>query len=200
MTNHIAICKVHNSQIVCLFCQFCRQSICYFKCRHLWLQVVCSYFWRVNQYAVFVFVWSFTTTVQEECYVSIFLSLSNMQLTSSCFRYHFAQCVFYILFVENNIYAYERSIVWSHTVVVQFQCFHSLFWHIFLSQHLSQFFCAVITIVEENHHVAIFDCSYRFTFAIYVYDRFNKFISNLIVVRFLYSSHSICRSFTYAIH
>ena len=93
--------------------------------------------------------------------------------------------------------ALERSIVRSHTVILQpWDGVHTCFRHILLSQYNSQLFGTVITIVEEDNYITFFDCSV----AVGIHNRFDEFICNTCIIRLLHSLNHIGSFLTYAVY
>jgi len=73
----------------------------------------------------------------------------------------------------------ERRIIRSHAIKLQARnSMHTLFRHILLSQHNSQFLGTVVTVVEEDNHITFFDGT------VYgrIIDRFDEFICNTFIV------------------
>ena len=68
VTYHVTVGIVHHNEIVLLSTDSFHQLVLHFVSTHFRLQVVSSYLWRRNEDTVFVVVWSFTTTVEEEGY------------------------------------------------------------------------------------------------------------------------------------
>ena len=88
----------------------------------------------------------------------ILLCLGDVQLRLAVVGQVFAQCVLYVLLVEENVHACERSVVRRHAVVLQTRDgVHALLRHILLGQYDSQLFSAVVAVVEEDHYIAFLD-------------------------------------------
>ena len=93
--------------------------------------------------------------------------------------------------------ALERSIVRSHTVILQPRDgVHTCFRHILLSQYNSQLFGTVITVIEEDNYITFFDCSV----AVGIHNRFDEFICNTCIIRLLHSLNHIGSFLTYAVY
>ena len=98
------------------------------------------------------------SAVKEECHVCILLCLCSVQLFLTLAREIFAECIFHILFREEDVYTLERCIVWSHAVVLQIlHGLHTLFGHILLGEHNGKFLSAVVAEVDEDNHIALFN-------------------------------------------
>ena len=123
----------------------------YFESTHFRLQVVSSHFGRRNKDTIFFVERSFTSTVEEECYVRIFFCFGDMKLAQAFGSKIFAQCVGYVFFVEQDMNALERCIIRSHTVILQPRNgMHASFRHILLSQYNSQLFGTVIPVFMKQ--------------------------------------------------
>ena len=136
VTYHITIGEVNNDEVVLVLVDSCHQLVLYFISRHLRLQVVGGYLWRRNQNTVLALERLLATTVEEEGDVSILLCLGSMQLLLALTREVFTKGVFDVLFGEQDVYTSERSVVWSHAIVLQSgDGLHALLLHILLSEH-----------------------------------------------------------------
>ena len=94
----------------------------------------------------------------------------------------------------------EAGIVRSHTEILQVRnSLHSSFRHILLSQNDCQFFRTVVTVVEEDNHVALFDSSHRLA-VFYVYDRFDEFVRYTFCIRFFHRNNHIFGRFACTVH
>ena len=193
MTYHVAVGEVYDDEIVFVFVDGGNQFVFHFIRAHLGFEVVGGYFGRSDQYAFFTFVRGFTTAVEEECDMCVFLGFGNMQLCFLVVGKIFAQCVFYILFVEKDMYAGERGIVRSHAIVLQpGDGVHVGFGDVVLCEGDSEFFRTVVPVVEEYHYVAFLYASVYLA----VYDRFDEFVGNPFVVRFLHGLYHVVGFFT----
>ena len=197
MTYHVTISKVHYDEIIFVLIDGSHQFVFYFESTHFRLQVVSSHFGRRNKDTIFFVERSFTSTVEEECYVRIFFCFSDMKLAQAFGSKIFAQCVGYVFFVEQDMNALERCIIRSHTVILQPRNgMHASFRHILLSQYNSQLFGTVVTVVEEDNYITFFDCSV----AVGIHNRFDEFICNTFVVRFLHCLNHISSFLTYTVY
>ena len=197
MANHVTVSKIHYNEIIFVLVDGSYQFIFYFKSAHFRLQVISSNFWRRNKDTFFFIERSFTSTVEKECYVSILFCFSDMKLAQAFGSKIFAQCVGHVFFVEQDMNAFERCIIRSHTVILQTRDgMHASFRHILLSQYDSQLFGTVITIVEEDHYITLFDCSV----AVSVYNRFDEFVCHAFVVRFLHCLNHISSFLAYTVY
>ena len=85
----------------------------------------------------------------------------------------FAQCVLYVLLVEENVYACERCVVRRHAVVLQAgDGVHALLRHILLGQYNGQLLSAVVAVVEEDHYIAFLDGAVESA----IYDGFDELV------------------------
>ena len=197
MTYHITIGIVHHDKVIFILVDGSHQFIFHFIGTHLRFQVVSCNFRRRNQDAVFVIIRSFTTTVKEECYVSIFLCFGNMKLFLSVSSQILAQRISHVFLIKQDMHTLERSIVRSHTVVLQSRyCVHACFRHILLGQNYSQLFGTIVTIVEEDHHVTFFDS----TVYTGIHNRFDKLVRYPFIIRFLHSLHHVGSFLTNAVY
>ena len=84
--------------------------------------------------------------------MGIFLSLSYVKLLLAVDRQVFGKSVGDILLVKENLDTFERIVIWSHAIILQIGYgVHSILG--VLCKNCSKLFRAVITIVEENHHM-----------------------------------------------
>ena len=190
MSHHIAVSIVHDNEVVFIFTDGGYQFIFHFIGTHLGFQVIGSYFGRRNQNTILFLERSFATAIKEESNMGVFLGFGNVQLGFMRFRQILAQCIMYILFVEKNMNTLERGIVRRHAIVLQTgNRVHTGLGHILLREHNRQLFGAIVTVIEENNHVALLDSPV----ASRVYDRFNKFVGYIGIIRFLHGLHHIIR-------
>ena len=197
MAYHITVGEVHYDEIIFVFVDSSHQFIFYFVSAHFRFQVVSSYFRRRNEDTVFLVKRSFTSTVEEERHVSILFRFSDMKLAHTLSRKILTQSVSHIFFVEQDMYTFERSVIRSHTVILQSRNgVHACFRHILLSQHNGQLFGTVVTIVEEDYHVTFFDCSVD----IGIYNRLDKFVRHTFIVRFLHCLNHIGCLLSFTVH
>ena len=119
----------------------------------------------------------------------IFLCFGNMKLLQTFGSEIFTQSIHYIFFIEQDMNAFKRSIIWSHTIILQPRnSMHTCFRHILLSQYYSQLFRTVITIIKEDNNIAFFNC----TIHIRINNRLYKFVSNTFIIRLLHCLNHIC--------
>ena len=195
MANHITISIVHDDEVELLRIDSLNQLVFHFVSAHFRLQVVSGDFRARNQDTFFIFVRSFATTVKEESHMSVLLRLGDMKLCFPVFSQVFSQCVLDVFLVEQDMDPFERSIVRSHAVILQTRDrVHTLFRHILLGQHDSQFFCTVVAVVEKDHDITFFDrtiyCS--------VVDRFDKLVGHAFIIRFLHGLNHVGSLFALA--
>ena len=197
MTYHVTISEVHYDEIIFVLVDGSHQFVFYFESAHFRLQVVSSHFGRRNKNTIFFVKRSFTSTIEEKCYVCILFCFSDMKLAQAFRSKIFAQCIRYIIFVKQDMNTLERSIVRSHTVILQARdSVHTGFRHILLSQYNSQLFGTVITVVEEDNHITFFDCSVT----VGIHNRFDEFICNTCIIRVLHGLNHIGSFLTYAVY
>jgi len=109
----------------------------------------------------------------------------------------FTQCILYILLIEEDMYTGERSIVRSHAVVLESgDCVHTSLGHILLSQDYGQLLGTVVTVVEEDYHVALLDSTINSG----IMDGFYKFVGHSFVVAFLHSLYHIGSLLAFTAH
>ena len=75
-------------------------------------------------------------------------------------------------------------------------CSHSFLWHILLSEHLSEFFRAIVTIVNEDNYIAFFDNSVYFA----VVDWLDKLVGYAFIITFLHSLHHVISLLSFALY
>ena len=197
MAYHIAVRIIHYDEIELLGIDSLNQFILYFVSAHLRFQVIRSNLRRRNKNTFFRIVRSFATAVEEECYVSILLRFGDMELSFTVGSQIFTQCILHVFLIEKDMYTLERSIVRSHTVVLQAgNSVHALFRHILLSQDDSQFLGTVVTIVEEDNHVTFLDS----TVAAGIYNRLDEFIGYTFIVRLLHGLNHIRRNLSLTVY
>ena len=136
VADHVTICVVQDNEIFLVAVDSFDKFLGNDRCAHFRLEVVGRNLRRRNQNSVLVLERSLAAAVEEECHVSIFLSLCDTELTETCFRYDFSESVFYDFLVEEDVKALECSIVWSHAAVVEVRDdVHSLLRHILLCEN-----------------------------------------------------------------
>ena len=188
VTYHITISEVYNDEVVLLSVDSTNQLILYLVSAHLWLQVVCSYLWRRNQDTVLALVWSLTTTIEEECYVSILLCLCSVELLLALCAQVLAESIHYVLLREEDVNALEACIVWSHAVVLQvLDGVHAFLWHILLSQYLCQLLGTVVTVVDEDNNITLLNS----TVNLRVIDWLDELVCYVLIIAFLHCLHHI---------
>ena len=197
MPYHITVCIVHNDEIILILINGSYQFIFYFISTHFRLQIIGCHLRRRNQNTVFVFIRSFTTTIEEESYMSVLFCFSDMKLFQTFGCQIFTQSIHYVLLIKQYMNSFERSVIRSHTVVLQSGYgMHSRFRHILLGKNHGQFFGTVVTIIKENNHITFFDR----TIYIGICNRFDKFIGNPFIIRLLHSLDHIRRFFSHTVH
>ena len=82
----------------------------------------------------------------------------------------------------------KRCIVGGHAIELQAGYgVHAFFGHIFLGEDGGDFFSTVVTVVEENHSIAVFDGSVY----IGVDNGFDEFVGHICVIRCLHGSNEV---------
>ena len=197
MAHHIAVCKVHNDEIILLCVDCANQFVLHLVCAHLRFEVVCSHLRRRNEYAVLVLIRHLATAVEEERNVSVLLCLGCMELFLALFAQELTESVLYILFREKDIHALERCIVRSHAIVLQSRYgLHALFRHILLCENLCEFLRAVVAEVDEDNHIAL---AYSTVYGCVCY-RFDELIGHALGIALLHCLHHICGLLTLCVH
>ncbi len=195
MAYHVAVSIIYDDKVELLCMDSFHQFVFYFVSAHFRLQVVSGNLRTRNQDALFSLVRSFAATVEEESHVSILFRFSDMKLGFPVFSQVFSQCILDIFLIEQDMNTFERSIVRSHAIELQAgDRMHALFRHILLSQHDSQLFCTVVTVVEENHDITFFDRTVYSS----VVDRLDKLIGHAFIIRFLHGLNHIGSLFALA--
>ena len=80
VANHITICEVEADEVILLLTESNCKLICNLVCAHLWLEVIGSNLWRCNEDTILICELCLATTIEEECYMCVLLSLSNTEL------------------------------------------------------------------------------------------------------------------------
>ena len=80
VADHVAVSEVEDDEVVLACVDGLYELLGNLRCAHLWLEVVCGNLWRVYKDTVLVLEESLSATVEEECYVSILLGLSDTEL------------------------------------------------------------------------------------------------------------------------
>src|SRR5574344_981400 len=91
----------------------------------------------------------------------------------------------------------ERRVIRSHTVILKiWNGLHSLFRHILLSKYLSKFLGAIVTEVDEDDYITLFDCSvYR-----RVMDWFDKFVGDILSITLFHGLNHIRSLFALSVY
>src|SRR5574344_2125054 len=178
MTHHVAISEIDNNKIILVLLDGSNQFVLDLKCAHFRFQVIGGYLWRRHQNSILSIIWSLTATIKEECDMSIFFSLSGMQLFESLAADIFTKRILHILLREDDMHTLERCIIRSHAIVLQIlDGMHTLFRHILLSEDCCHLLGTVITIIDEDNHISLFDGSVKSS----VDNWLHKFIGILMV-------------------
>ena len=197
VANHVAVSEVYNDEVVLLSVDSTNQLILHLVCAHLRLQVVCSNLRRRNKDAVLALVRSLAATVEEECYVSVLLSLSSMQLTLALSREILAESVCYVLLREEDVNAGERCVVRSHAEVLQtLDSVHTSFLVLLLCEHLCELLSTVVAVVDEDYNVAFLNLAVNGR----VVDRKNELVGYALVVALLHCLHHVVRLLALALN
>ena len=85
----------------------------------------------------------------------VFLRFGDAQLLQPLGGYIFPDRVHHVVFIEKDMQSLEFSIVRSHRAIMQRQGFHTVFRHIFLSQHDGQLLCPIVAEVKEDHGITL---------------------------------------------
>ena len=80
MTYHVTVGEVHNDEVVLLCTDGCHKFVLHFVGTHLGLQVVGGHLWGCYENTILILIGRFAATIEEECYMSIFLRLGSVQL------------------------------------------------------------------------------------------------------------------------
>ena len=111
MSYHVWVCKIDDNHIILTGTDGCIQLLRYFRCTHLWLQIVSCNSWRLYKYSVLILVWLFNTTVEEECNMCIFLCLSGTKLLQTICSKILSKCILDLLLLESDDLVRDRLIV-----------------------------------------------------------------------------------------
>ena len=193
VTNHVAVCEVHNDEVVLLCVDGSDEFVLHLECAHVRLEVVGRHLWRSHEDAVLTCEWSLATTIEEEGDVSIFLSLGSVQLALAIDRKVFAEGVLHVLLREEDVHACEGCVVRSHAVVLEsWDGLHALLLHVLLSEDDGEFLSAVVAVVEEDDYVAFLDASIH----VGIHDWLHEFVGVLVslgvgVVAALHTFHHV---------
>ena len=181
---HVAVCKVKDYKILFLCIKNLDKLRSNLWSAHLRFKVICSHFWRVYKHAVLVLKCSLASAREEECNVSVFLSLSNSQLVLASVCNNLTKSKLYVLLVKQDVYACELVIIWSKTAVVQRKGLHAHLRHILLCKYAGNLTCTVVTEVEEDNCVICSNICSSLNL-----DRFDELIGNTSLVRSLNCSN-----------
>ena len=180
VSHHVTIGEVHHDEVELIFFNAGHQLVFHFKSRHLRLEVVSRNFWRGHQCALFAIVRHFSSTVEEECDVCIFLCLCGVELLQTFRCEIFSQRVLHVFFRKEDVHTGERCVVRGHAVVLQsWDGVHSLLRHVLLCEGNSEFLGAVVAVIEEDNHIAFLDSSIH----IGIDDWLHELVCVLVVLR-----------------
>ena len=188
VAHHIAIGEVHDDEIIFIALDCVNELVFHFKGAHLGLEVVGGDFGRGNENTVFAIERSFASAVKEECHMRVLLSLGDMELLLAQVGKIFSKSVVDVFLVEKDVHALERRIVRSHAVILQAgDGVHAFFGHVMLGENNGEFLCAVVAVVEENHHVAFLDGAIE----IGVVDGLDELVGHIVVIALLHGGDHI---------
>ena len=120
-----------------------------------------------------------------------------MQLLLALLAQVLAQCILNVLLGEQDVHTLEVSVVWSHAVVLQTRDgLHALLWHILLSQRDSHLLGTVVTEIDEDNYITLFDATVNSG----IVDWLNKLVGNALIVALLHSSNHIGALLTSTLH
>ena len=119
----------------------------------------------------------------------VFLCLSDVQLVLALCGEVLTQRVLHVLLVEQDVHALEAGVIRRHAEILQTgDRVHTCLRHILLCQNDCQLLRTVVAVVEEDHHVALFDDSYRLAI-LHMDDRFDELVCHALCVRLLHGLH-----------
>ena len=84
VADHVAVCVVEDDEILLVAVDSLDKLLGYDRSTHLRLKVICRNLRRRNQDSVLILERSLAASIEEESYMSIFLSLCDTQLTETC--------------------------------------------------------------------------------------------------------------------
>ena len=159
MSYHVRVCKVDHDHIIVLRLDRSNKLVTYFVSAHLRFQVISSNLRGFHKDSVLSLIRLFYSTIEEECYVSIFLCLCNTSLFQSVICKELSKCIRNRFFYECNhlildcriilCEAYECSL---HSV----SSFKSV--KTVITECSCELSCSVRTEVEEYNRIIFFDC------------------------------------------
>ncbi len=94
----------------------------------------------------------------------------------------------------------ELGIVRSHAAVIERQGAHTLGGHVLLREHYGYLLGAVVTVVEEDHHVVGFDAADNLSVLVDANHGLHELVGHALVVRALHGLRHIGRSVAHAVH
>ena len=121
MSYHVRVRKVDDNNIILAGTDRCIELLRYFRCAHLWLQIVSCNSWRLHEYSVLILVRFFHTTIEEECNVCIFLCLSGTKLLQTVCSKILAKCILDFLLLESDDFVRDRLIVILEAYICQWK-------------------------------------------------------------------------------
>ena len=200
MPNHICIRKVKNYKICRFFFQFRNDGVGNIISRHFRFQIVSRNIFRAwTKKSSFTIKFSFATTREEECHVRIFLCFRNSDLGFPRTFQNLTHCFLKNILIKNNFYILERFIIIRQSHIIQVQLFHSIFWKVLLREHFGNFATPVCTEIETNDHIVVFDFGNR-KMILNTYNRFDKLIGHILIIRILNCLNEIFGFFSYPIY
>ena len=119
VTDHIAVSKVENNNIVLIGLDLLADCVANLVCAHLRLEVKGCNIGGIDKDSVLALKCLFLAAVKEECNVSVFLSFGNSELSLALRSKVFAHCHFKLLGRERNRYVRHGLIILSHTYICQ---------------------------------------------------------------------------------
>ena len=107
VSHHVAVCEVHDDEIVNVLADSFDKLVLHLVCRHLGLQVVGGDLRAGHEDAILALEGSLASAVEEEGYVCVLLRFGGVELAQSTAAEVFAESVIDILLWEEDVYALE---------------------------------------------------------------------------------------------
>ena len=188
MSYHVRVCEVDHDHIIVLGLDCSNELVAYFVSAHFRFQVISSNLRRFHKDSVLSLIRLFYSTIEEECYVSIFLCLCDTSLFQSIICKELSKCICNGFFYKCNCLILDCSIILCEAYkcslhsVSSFKSVKAV-----ITECSCELSCSVRTEVEEYNGIIFFDCSCCST--VFCYNkRYYELICYIFIVRSLDSS------------
>ena len=197
MTYHVRVGKVNYDNIILIRLDCCNELVTYFICTHLWLQIISSNLRRFYKNSIFSFIWFLYAAIEEECYVSILLCLSDTCLFLAVLCKELTKCISDFFFHKCDLFIFDCSIVFCKAYKCCLDSVSSVkSVKAVVTECSCELSCSVRTEVEEYYGIIFFDRCNRCAVLCY-YKWYNELIRYICIIRSLDSlcSRSSCLAF-----